>query len=153
MQPSSGPTRIATYTRISTDEEHQPFSLEAQSEVSPPTSVARVAAGRPPLPLRPWPIRRHPGCHPSLRQLVRSRVYIRLPAIAAIGRRHSRTTQAFRDVAQAVSPDQDVATGLQLAWTPVTAHVKWPILLSSSRAPTGLPASTIHCSGCSQCHP
>jgi len=28
----SGPIRVATYTRISTDEEHQPFSLEAQSE-------------------------------------------------------------------------------------------------------------------------
>jgi len=28
----SGPIRVATYTRISTDEEHQPFSLEAQAE-------------------------------------------------------------------------------------------------------------------------
>ncbi len=28
----SGPVRVATYTRISTDEEHQPFSLEAQAE-------------------------------------------------------------------------------------------------------------------------
>jgi site-specific DNA recombinase len=28
----SGPIRVATYTRISTDEEHQPFSLEAQTE-------------------------------------------------------------------------------------------------------------------------
>jgi site-specific DNA recombinase len=27
----SGPVRVATYTRISTDEEHQPFSLEAQA--------------------------------------------------------------------------------------------------------------------------
>jgi site-specific DNA recombinase len=31
-QPISGPTRVAIYTRISTDEEHQPYSLEAQSE-------------------------------------------------------------------------------------------------------------------------
>jgi len=29
---SSGPIRVAVYTRISTDEEHQPFSLEAQAE-------------------------------------------------------------------------------------------------------------------------
>lgn len=29
--PSSGPVRVAIYTRISTDEEHQPFSLEAQA--------------------------------------------------------------------------------------------------------------------------
>jgi site-specific DNA recombinase len=28
----SGPIRVATYTRISTDEEHQPFSLEAQAD-------------------------------------------------------------------------------------------------------------------------
>ena len=31
-KPSSGPIRVATYTRISTDEEHQPFSLEAQAD-------------------------------------------------------------------------------------------------------------------------
>ncbi|MHB8613335.1 MAG: recombinase family protein [Candidatus Dormibacteraceae bacterium] len=31
-KPSNGPIRVATYTRISTDEEHQPFSLEAQAE-------------------------------------------------------------------------------------------------------------------------
>ncbi len=31
-KPSNGPIRVATYTRISTDEEHQPFSLGAQAE-------------------------------------------------------------------------------------------------------------------------
>jgi site-specific DNA recombinase len=31
-KPSSGPIRVATYTRISTDEEHQPFSLDAQAD-------------------------------------------------------------------------------------------------------------------------
>ncbi|MHB8589794.1 MAG: recombinase family protein [Candidatus Dormibacteraceae bacterium] len=31
-KPSNGPIRVATYTRISTDEEHQPFSLDAQAD-------------------------------------------------------------------------------------------------------------------------
>src|SRR6202521_2005924 len=31
-KPSNMPIRVATYTRIPTDEEHQPFSLEAQAE-------------------------------------------------------------------------------------------------------------------------
>ena len=31
MEPQVTPVRVATYTRISTDEEHQPYSLEAQA--------------------------------------------------------------------------------------------------------------------------
>lgn len=31
-QPKEEPVRVATYTRISTDESHQPYSLSAQAE-------------------------------------------------------------------------------------------------------------------------